>query len=110
MKTMLSIACQTIPELESHVLYMEGGSPATMQRYTQNYQGAAYGWDVTPNQVGPSRIQNQSPIKGLFYAGHWSSPGGGVYGVSVSGVQVAQKVLGVRKQSDFWNVLKKHGE
>ncbi len=107
MKTMLSMASQTIPELESHVLYMEGGSPATMQRYTQNHQGAAYGWDVTPNQVGPSRIQNQSPIKGLFYAGHWSSPGGGVYGVSVSGVQAAQKVLGIRKQSDFWNVLKK---
>ena len=107
MKTMLSIASQTIPGLESHILYMEGGSPATMQRYTQNHQGAAYGWDVTPNQVGPSRIQNQSPIKGLFYAGHWSSPGGGVYGVSVSGVQVAQKVLGIRKQSDFWSLLKK---
>lgn len=107
MKTMLNMASQTIPELEKHVLFIESGSPATMQRYTQNYQGAAYGWDVTPEQVGPSRIQNQSPIKGLFYAGHWSSPGGGVYGVSVSGVQAAQKVLGIRKQSDFWNILKK---
>lgn len=105
MQTMLNLAGQTIPDLENHILYIEGGSPATMQRYTQNYKGAAYGWDVTPGQVGPSRIQNKSPIKGLFFAGHWTSPGGGVYGVSVSGVQAAQKVLGISKQSEFWEGL-----
>ena len=105
MQTMLEIAGQTIPTLEKHILYIEGGSPATMHRYTQNHQGSAYGWDVTPRQVGPARIQNQSPIKGLYFAGHWTSPGGGVYGVSVSGVQAAQKVLGIRKQSDFWNLV-----
>lgn len=105
MQTILKIAGQYIPGLENHILYMEGGSPATMQRYTQNYQGAAYGWDVTPGQVGPARIQNQSPVKGLYFAGHWSSPGGGVYGVSVSGVQAAQKVLGIKRQSDFWQLL-----
>ncbi len=99
---MLQIAAKTIPNLENHILYIEGGTPATMQRYTRNYQGAAYGWDVTPRQVGTARIQNQSPIKGLYFAGHWSSPGGGVYGVSVSGMQAAQKVLGVSKPSDLW--------
>ena len=76
-----------------------------MQRYTQNFHGAAYGWDVTPNQVGPTRIQNQAPLKGLYFAGHWTSPGGGVYGVSVSGVQAAQKILGVKKQSEFWTLM-----
>jgi prolycopene isomerase len=77
-----------------------------MHRYTQNYQGAAYGWDVTPNQIGPSRIQNQSPIKGLYFSGHWTTPGGGVYGVSVSGVKTAQKILGLTKLSDFWKAVK----
>jgi prolycopene isomerase len=105
MQIMLEIAGQIIPGLEKHILYIEGGSPATMHRYTQNHQGSAYGWDVTPGQVGPARIQNQSPIKGLYFAGHWTSPGGGVYGVSVSGVQAAQRVLGVRKQSDFWSFV-----
>lgn len=106
MQTMIKIAGQTIPDLENNILYIEGGSPATMQRYTQNYRGAAYGWDVTPGQIGPSRIQNKSPIKGLYFAGHWTSPGGGVYGVSVSGIQAAQKVLGIRKQSDFWSLVR----
>ena len=107
MDIMLKMACQTIPELESHILFMEGGTPATMYRYTHNYHGAAYGWDVSPGQVGPSRIQNQSPVKGLYFSGHWSSPGGGVYGVSVSGVQTAQKILGIRKQSDFWSYVQR---
>ncbi len=104
MQTMLELAGQTIPNLEKHILFIEGGSPATMHRYTQNHQGSAYGWDVTPKQIGPARIQNQSPIKSLFFAGHWTSPGGGIYGVSVSGVQAVQKVLGVRKQSDLWGL------
>ena len=105
MATMLKIAGHYVPGLENHILFIEGGSPSTMLRYTQNYQGSAYGWDVTPSQVGPARIQNQSPVKGMYFAGHWSSPGGGVYGVSVSGVQTAQKVLGIRKQSDFWRFM-----
>lgn len=109
MQTMLDIAGQTIPELEKHILYIEGGSPATMNRYTQNYQGSAYGWDVSPEQVGPARIQNQSPVKGLYFSGHWTSPGGGVYGVSVSGVKTVQKILGIQKQSDFWQSLKNTG-
>ncbi|MFZ2171266.1 MAG: NAD(P)/FAD-dependent oxidoreductase [Methylococcaceae bacterium] len=105
MESMLKIAGRYISGLENHILFIEGGSPATMLRYTHNYQGSAYGWDVSPAQVGPGRIQNQSPVKGLYFAGHWTSPGGGVYGVSVSGVQAAQKVLGFRKQSDFWESI-----
>jgi len=101
-QTMLTLAEKRIPDLRKHLLYQEGGTPATMQRYTQNYQGSAYGWDVTPEQVGSARIANQSPIKGLYFAGHWSSPGGGIYGVTVSGVQVAQKILEINKLSDFW--------
>ena len=105
MDKMLEMAGRYIPGLEDHILFIEGGSPQTLLRYTQNFQGAAYGWNVSPAQVGPARIQNQSPIKGLYFAGHWTSPGGGVYGVSVSGVQAAQKVLGISKQAEFWRVV-----
>lgn len=104
-QTMLDISEQYIPGLKTHILFIEGGSPETMHRYTRNYQGAAYGWDVIPSQVGPTRIQNDSPVNGLYFAGHWSSPGGGVYGVSVSGMKAAQKVLGISKQSDLWRSL-----
>ncbi len=105
MQAMLEIAERYVPGLQRHILFIEGGSPATMLRYTHNYQGAAYGWDVSPDQVGPARIPNQSPLKGLYFAGHWTTPGGGVYGVSVSGVQAAQRVLGIRKQAELWRAF-----
>ena len=107
---MLALAEQHLPGLQQHILFMEAGSPTTMQRYTLNHQGSAYGWDVTPEQVGPNRFPNSTPVKGLYFAGHWSSPGGGVYGVSVSGVQTTQQILGISKQGDLWAHLRACGE
>ncbi|GFO72435.1 prolycopene isomerase [Bathymodiolus japonicus methanotrophic gill symbiont] len=99
---MLDFAETKFPGLKSHILFIEAGSPATMQRYTLNNKGAAYGWAVTPEQVGANRIANQSPIEGLYFSGHWTTPGGGVYGVSYSGVQTAMQVLGLTKQNELW--------
>ncbi len=102
MEKMLDFAASKIPGLKSHILYLEAGTPATMQRYTLNHKGAAYGWAATPEQVGVNRISNQSPITGLYFAGHWTTPGGGIYGVSYSGVQTALKVLGLTRQDQLW--------
>ena len=106
METMLDIAEQYLPGLKQHINFIEGGSPTTLQRYTQNFQGAAYGWDVMPTQTDPTRVKNVSPLTGLFFAGHWCSPGCGVYGVSVSGMQAAQKVLGIKKPSELWQGMR----
>ncbi|MGR8935551.1 MAG: phytoene desaturase family protein [Gammaproteobacteria bacterium] len=102
---MLEMAERYMPGLAKHSLYIEAGSPHTMQRYTLNYQGAAYGWAATPEQTGANRIANRSPVPGLYFSGHWCSPGGGVYGASVSGVQAAQQVLGIRSSTEFWASL-----
>jgi prolycopene isomerase len=102
---MLKLAERYIPGLSRHILHIEAGSPGTMQRYTQNHQGAAYGWEASPEQSGANRIANRSPLPGLYFSGHWCSPGGGVYGVSVSGVQAAQQILGVRSRDEFWALL-----
>ena len=102
---MLDLAARYIPGLKDHLLLVDAGSPATMQRYTLNSHGAAYGWDASPEQVGANRIGNRAPIAGLYFAGHWSSPGGGVYGASVSGMQAAQEILGIREQRCFWHVV-----
>lgn len=99
---MLDFADNKIPGLKQHILFIESGSPATMQRYTQNHNGAAYGWAATPEQIGANRVATEAPIKGLYFTGHWTTPGGGVYGVSYSGVQTALKVLGLSRQDDLW--------
>ncbi len=105
---MLDLAEQSIPGLKQHLCFVEGGSPETMARYTRNDHGAAYGWDVAPDQVGPMRFNNRSPLTGLYFAGHWTTPGGGVYGVSVSGVKAAQQVLGIPRQQAFWRHLQQN--
>lgn len=102
---MLEYADQKIPGLKDHLLFVEAGSPTTLERYTSNYKGAAYGWDVTPEQAGANRVANKSPINGLYFAGHWSTPGGGVYGVSYSGMLAAQQILGIDKQDAFWQLF-----
>lgn len=109
MTEMLALANQFIPGLKKRILYIEGGSPQTMQRYTRNYRGAAYGWEMSPDQSGPNRVPNRSPIKGLFFAGHWAAPGGGVYGAAVSGMQTAKAILGISEQSEFWKRFEWNG-
>ncbi|MCS5582210.1 MAG: NAD(P)/FAD-dependent oxidoreductase [Pseudomonadales bacterium] len=104
MSRLVNMAGQYIPGLENHILFIEGGSPATMMRYSRNHQGAAYGWAMSPQQVGPARIDNCSPVNGLYFSGHWSSPGAGVYGVTLSGIQTVQKVLDIPNQSDVWSL------
>ncbi len=89
MDAMLAHAERRLPGLRDSLRFAEAGTPRTMERYTRNEDGAIYGFDVTPGQVGPGRIDNQTPLPGLFLAGHWTRPGGGVAGVVRSGVRTA---------------------
>jgi prolycopene isomerase len=41
----------------------------------------------------------------LTLAGHWTQPGGGVYGVLASGVEAARLVLGLPTQAELWKAL-----
>ena len=95
------------PDLCSHITFAEGASPRTMERYTLNLTGSIYGWQVSPDQVGRNRLSNQTPIKGLYLAGHWTQPGGGIYGVIVSGVQTAQAVLRLATTDELFLALER---
>ncbi len=80
--------------LRDSMLFAEGASPRTMERYTRNCDGALYGWELSPSQVGPGRSTNVSPISGLHFAGHWTQPGAGISGVVSSGIHTARCLLG----------------
>jgi len=90
---LLDKAEQQFPGLRQHLLFIESGSPRTSERYTLNYQGAAYGFAPSPDQIGPGRPGVRGPIPGLYHTGHWTRPGGGVAGVSVSALLAAEAVL-----------------
>ncbi len=94
-----------IPQLAKHLKLIEVGTPHTMLRYTRNSAGALYGWELTPSQIGPGRPSVDPPIPGLFLAGHWTQPGGGVYGVVTSGVLAARAILGLGTEAALWRSL-----
>jgi phytoene dehydrogenase-like protein len=82
-----------IPGLKRHIEVVEAATPRTLERYTLNSKGAAYGWAVTPGQTGSGRLDRRTPVENLFLAGHWTNPGPGVCAVVSSGWRVANLVL-----------------
>jgi len=90
---LIRIAEETIPGLSRHIRVREISTPLTLERYTSNFEGAAYGWEQSPNQAGPRRLSPRTPIENLYLAGHWTYPGGGVAAVAVSGRIIAQEIL-----------------
>jgi phytoene desaturase len=92
---------RAFPELDGRITFLERASPRTLERFTGNSEGAAYGWNMTPDQMGRHRPDHRTPVDGLFLSGHWTQPGAGAGGVIVSGVQTAQLVLGYKTMGDF---------
>jgi prolycopene isomerase len=105
--SMIQRMCNIYPQLNGHILYKENSTPHTYERYTSNQAGAMIGWEYTPDQVGFKRPPIESPIEGLYHTGHWTRPGGGMYGAVISGRLAAQKVLGYKDQKSFVRSFKK---
>lgn len=82
-----------IPELSKHVLYKDAATPKTLFRYTHNYMGAAFGWEHSPSQLADADLKSPSFIRGLYLAGHWTTSGLGIPGVTYLGWDMANLIL-----------------
>ena len=81
--------CERIlPRVRARLVHCEAATPVTLERFTRNRQGAAYGWEQTP-QI--ARVRHG--IRNLHLAGHWAETGGGVLAATFSGMQVAARIL-----------------
>ena len=67
-------------------------TPGTLREFALTVDGAPYGWAFSPKQMGFNRLQPRTPIKGLYLAGHWTTPEAGVAGVVMSGERTANIV------------------
>jgi len=74
-----------IPGLSDAIEVRVAATPLTNWRYTGNTDGAIYGFAQDMNNTFINRIENRTPVKGLYLAGAWGSPGGGYRGVLWSG-------------------------
>jgi phytoene dehydrogenase-like protein len=64
-----------------------------MNQYLMCGSDASMGWALTPQQVGPKRLAQKTPVKNLLLSGHWTAPAVGVMSTVVSGLQAASMIL-----------------
>ena len=85
-KTLIRRAAEALlPDLETAIAVQEAATPLTNWRYTGNTHGAIYGFEQSMENAYMNRIENRTPVPGLYLAGAWSNPGGGFEGALRSG-------------------------
>jgi prolycopene isomerase len=80
------------PGIRDQIVSIETATPETLRAYGGGANGAAYGWANTPQQA-VKRLPHETPIGGLFLAGHWSQPGTSILRVFTSGLHTSQMIL-----------------
>ncbi len=84
---------RALPGLSDLIVMQEASTPLTNVRFTNNTQGAIYGYDQTMDNSGFTRLAKfgqRTPIDGLYLAGAWSYPGGGFEPVMLSGIEAVK--------------------
>ena len=75
------------------IVVYESGTPKTFYRYTLNSNGAMYGFENSHLPYNSLKIENNSGVKNLFFAGHWTKPGGSIYNAMTSGEKAYKLAL-----------------
>jgi phytoene desaturase len=84
---------QILPGIDDHIVVKTSATAHTSFRFTGNWHGAMLGWEMSPDQLGSTRLPNTTPVENLFLVGHWTQPGGGITPVIVSAQRVARMIL-----------------
>jgi phytoene dehydrogenase-like protein len=94
-----NIVQERFARLKGQLNFLFDLAPEQLAATTGNPDGCAYGWAQTPEQSGIKRLNLKTPIPGLYLAGHWTMPGGGIAGVITSGRLCAEAILRNPEQS-----------
>lgn len=92
-KMMQKLEHVTNNKLKEHLYFIDSATPHTFEKFTLNSNGAVYGWEMSPDQIGSKRMPAITPFDNIYLVGHWTLPGCGVPSVAVSGWALAKKIL-----------------
>ena len=77
-----------LPGIKNNIIHLESATPTTLERFTSNFRGAAYGW-----QQIRAKKTFKNEINNLYIAGHWGETGGGVLASAYSGLKAARSII-----------------
>lgn len=81
------------PGIRNDIEVIDFATPATVLRYTNNWQGSAQGWLPGKNIMARTPVKQTLPgLKNFFYASHWGQPGGGIPVAVYQGRDVAKLI------------------
>jgi phytoene dehydrogenase-like protein len=84
--------------LKENIEVIDVATPATFQRYTNNWNGSVQGWLPGKNIIAQSPVKSELPgLENFYLAGHWSIPGGGLPVAIKSARDVAQTICHRKK-------------
>jgi phytoene dehydrogenase-like protein len=93
-RQLIRAAEEVLPGLSEQLDVVECASPLTSEYWVNAAQGAMYGPEMTPDQMGAGRFASSgSGVEGLYFAGA-AVLGGGINACLSSGIQAASKALG----------------
>lgn len=82
-----------IPDLSKRICFKMLGSPTTNVRYCLAPRGNSYGADMTPEAIGPGRLDHRSSIPGLYFC-NASAGYGGFAGTFWTGARLFEELSG----------------
>lgn len=84
---------KSLPFLSQHIVFKDAATPATLYRWTHNYQGSCYGWASFPYRKVGLDFSRGTIINNLYLASHWTSFSFGISGVASVSRRIAKMIL-----------------
>jgi phytoene dehydrogenase-like protein len=97
-RSMIERVETVFPDLRSAAEVLEIATPVTNMRYTNQVDGAIYGYEQLPYNSTVYRLAHDGPFEGLYFAGAFTTPGGGFELVMTSGYMAAVKAARAAKK------------
>src|SRR3989338_5345512 len=82
-----------VPDLRKHIAVKVVGTPVTHEDFCKAIRGNSYGSNMTPEQIGLSRLKAKTPFTNFFWC-NASSGYAGVYGTVATGMNLYMDLTG----------------
>ncbi|SDA10455.1 NAD(P)/FAD-dependent oxidoreductase [Sphingomonas sp. NFR15] len=77
-EAVIEVLGRRLPGVRDDIEIVDVSTPATVIRFTGNWQGSMEGWLMTPETGFGTLPQTLPHLKRFLMAGHWVQPGGGL--------------------------------